>query len=109
MASAPSKGDPVGSSGMERPGVFPVEVATVLYMRTVTGGSQAVLESSRGAGRVRIYILLDMPLGLAWSATPLGDAGMALRTLSQPRRREERKKTDWYLIFMKQEFLVEST
>lgn len=33
-----------GDSGMERPGVYPVEVATVLNMCTVTGGGQVVLE-----------------------------------------------------------------
>lgn len=49
-----------GDSGMEWPGVYPVEVATVLNMCTVTGGGQVVLENSRRAGLVRIYILLDM-------------------------------------------------
>jgi hypothetical protein len=68
---------------MERPGVYPVEVATMLNMGTVTSSGQVVLQGSRRTGLVRIYILLDTTLGLSWSATPLGDAGMA-----------------WYLIFM---------
>jgi hypothetical protein len=60
VTSAPSKGDPVGGSGMERPGVYPVEVATVVNMRTVTGDGQVVLENPRGARLLRKYILLDM-------------------------------------------------
>jgi len=61
-----------GGSGMERPGVYPVEVATVLNMRTVTGGGQVVLEDSRRAGLVRIYILLDMTSWLVMERDSVG-------------------------------------
>jgi len=63
---------------MERPGVYPVEVATVLNMRTVTGGGQVVLENSRRAGLVRIYILLDMISWLVMERDSVGRRGDGL-------------------------------
>jgi len=86
---------------MERPGVYLVEVATVVNMRTVTGDGQVVLGYSRGTRLVRIYILLDMTAWLIMERDSVWRRGMALGTRSQSRGRYEREETNWYLIFMK--------
>jgi hypothetical protein len=39
VASTPSKGDPVGNSGMEMPGVYPVEVVTAKDAYSDNGGT----------------------------------------------------------------------
>jgi hypothetical protein len=59
VASAPSEGDPIGNSGMERPGVYPVEVVTVLNVRTVTVAVRRYLKI-REEQESFVYILLDM-------------------------------------------------